>query len=82
MKSILNGNGYIERFDGGSLININLNQYSYHRYGVATGEIILDIDQIGGYQYFKPFEMDIGDYYTMYSVYINRRGLLRVKILD
>ena len=79
LNAILNGNGYIDRFEGGSLININLNQYSYHRYGVATGGIILDIDQIGGYQYFKPFGMDIGDYYDMYSVNINRRGVVYVE---
>ena len=45
-------------FENGSLICISLDYYQYHRYHAHIDGVITEIDQIGGYYYYWPVQIN------------------------
>ena len=83
LAEMLNYNQYyINKFEGGSLFYISQRSQDYHRYHSSVNGYVTEIDQIGGYIYYKPYNMSHNDYYNMCCANFNRRGILYVENQD
>ena len=73
---------YINKFEGGSLFYISQGSEDYHRYKSAVSGFVNDIDQIGGYIYYKPINMTDDEYFNVCCANFNRRGIVYVENED
>ena len=79
LAQMLNYNQYyIDKFEGGSLFYISQGSEDYHRYHSSVGGYVNEIDQIGGYIYYKPYNMSEDDYFNVCCANFNRRGIVYI----
>ena len=83
LVSILGNYDRAMEFNNGTVIQIVLYFYNYHRYHSPINGVVVEMDQIGGFIYYWPYNIN-GQTPELFQVFsmVNPRGIVYIKDLD